>query len=45
MVEKTMAEASRTLTFMFGVEDFVLAALDMELLRFTGGGGSSFVAL
>ena len=36
MVEKIMAESSRTLTFMLGVVDFGLTALDMELLRFTG---------
>ena len=40
-----MAESSSTLTFMFEVADFGLATLDMELLRFTGDGGSSFVAL
>ena len=45
MLEKIMAESSRTLTFMFEVADFGLTALDMELLRFTGGEGSSFVTL
>ena len=40
-----MAESSSTLIFMFEVADFDLAALDMELLRFTGDGGSSFVEL
>ena len=40
-----MAESSSTLIFMLEVADFGLAALDMELLRFTGDEGSSFVKL
>ena len=45
MVEKSMAESSRTLTFTLGVADFGLSVLDMELLRFTVDEGSSFVTL